>query len=90
MDVLPVLSWERRVDQYVIQVDDHKIVQQIPGHILHEVHEDPRRIGQAKGHHHGFDVAITYPEDCLLLPHSDLDQIIGFPQVQFGGILGLA
>ena len=89
-DMASVLFLGVRVDEYVIKVHQYTNIEQVAEDIIHEALESSRCIGESERHYVPFEGAIVGPESRLpFVALSDLDQMVGMPEVDFRIDFGL-
>jgi hypothetical protein len=77
-----------RVDQYIIDIDDHSLVEQIAQHLVYHRLEGSRCIAQPKRHYQVLKQAISRAEGCFpFIALGDADEIVTVLQVQLGEYL---
>src|SRR5271167_1422208 len=80
-----VFLWRAGEDKDVIQVNDDKDIQVVPEHIIHEMLEDCRGIGEAKRHHKVLKMAITGAEGSFpLIPRANPNKVVSPMKVNLG------
>ena len=91
LDMFDMLFWVLRVDEDVIEVDNHEHVKEVREDIIHEVLESSRCICEPKGHHTPFKGSVSGAECGLLfITLSDTDQVICVLEVEFRVDSGLS
>ena len=79
-DICGVFLQAFEEDQYVIQVDEYKLVYHVPENVIYESLENSRNVRQAKRHHQVFPVPSRIVKRCFpLIPFSDANQVISVP-----------
>ena len=72
-------------DQYVIQVNKHKLADQVPKDIVNQALEDGQSVRESKRHEKIFPVSRWGIEGRLpFIPLSNACQVLGVAEVQFG------
>ncbi|WZZ35469.1 hypothetical protein YC2023_018870 [Brassica napus] len=65
--ILSMLFFTPRINQNVVDENDHTLIQVLPKHIIHKLHERCRCVRQSKWHHHKLIMPIACTEGRL--PH---------------------
>ncbi len=69
-------------DEDAVKVDKHKLVQEIPQHVIHQGVKDSRGISEIKRHDPVFIVGQRGVECSFpLIPFADPHQMVGVPKV---------
>src|SRR6202043_1661570 len=66
-DMSPVFRGIFRVNQDIVEVDDHEIIEIFAQYIIHQVLEGRRSVAQTEGHNIVFEEAVARPERGLPL-----------------------
>ncbi len=73
------------VDEYIIDVDNHEGMEELPEQLVHEILEDGWGVGKAIRHSEVFIVASRANEGGLpFITFPDSNEVICAPQVQLG------
>ncbi len=85
LNVVVMVGQVPGVDENIIDVDNHKVVEELPEHLVHEFLEDGWGVGKAIRHNKVFIVARRGNEGCLpFITFPDSNEVIRAPQVQLG------
>jgi hypothetical protein len=77
------------IDQNVVNEHHYKFVKELHEHLVHEIHEVGRGVGQAKGHHGVLKQTITGGEGGLgNIGLSDFQLMISGTEINLGEYLG--
>jgi len=78
-------------DEDVIEIDNDGNIQKVDEDLVDEGLERCRSVGESKGHHQIFEMAIACAKRCFpLVPFGNADSMVSFTEIKLGKDLSAA